>query len=39
MKILFRVEDFGRKIYKVTGSQDDGFCLKSRTSRERSIKS
>ena len=25
MTILFDVEDFKRKIYKVTGSQDDGF--------------
>ncbi len=26
MTILFKVEDFTRKIYKVTGSQDDGFA-------------
>ena len=26
MTILFKVEGFTRKIYKVTGSQDDDFC-------------
>ncbi len=34
MTILFEVEGFTRNTYKVTGSQDDDFCLKSGTSRE-----
>ena len=39
MTILFKVEGFTRKIYKVTGSQDDEFVWRSRTSRARTIKS
>ena len=34
MTILFKVEDFTRKIYKVTGSQDDDFVANSRCKKK-----